>query len=78
MWPSSYPFAVEELRRLAAYKAAVEAGFYTDSCGGTAMREVGQPPSLERGDEACCTQPEPARLAAYRAAVRAGFYTDAL
>jgi hypothetical protein len=31
MWLSNYPFTAEEFRRLAVYKAAVRAGFYTDA-----------------------------------------------
>ena len=29
--PEAYPFTAEERARLAAYKAAVEAGFYSDA-----------------------------------------------
>jgi hypothetical protein len=31
MFTTSYPFTLDEFRRLTAYKAAVEAGFYTDT-----------------------------------------------
>jgi hypothetical protein len=30
MLPANYPFTLDEVRRLAVYKAAVEVGFYTD------------------------------------------------
>jgi hypothetical protein len=31
MWNEMYPFTAEEIGRLVVYKAAVEAGFYTDT-----------------------------------------------
>jgi hypothetical protein len=40
MWTDQYPFSPEQLARLAVYKAAVDAGFYSDD---TAESD-GQPP----------------------------------
>jgi hypothetical protein len=55
-------FTEEQLTRLAVYKAAIDAGFYSDN------------PLQETG--ASFTPQQIARLAVYRAAVRAGFYND--
>ena len=60
--PTSYPFTDGELARLAAYRAAVKAGFYTDT--------PSEPPTF--------TPRELGRVATYRAAIKAGFYTDFL
>ena len=61
--PALYPFTPAERARLAAYRAAVAAGFFTDwRC---------EP----RGSHPF-TAPEVTRLAAYKAAVRAGVYSD--
>ena len=57
-------FGPLELARLSVYRAAVQAGFFTDS-------------SCETSDKPTFSETELARLAVYRAAIRAGFYTDA-
>jgi hypothetical protein len=59
-----YPFTPAELARLAAYRAAVQAGLYTDA-------------RCDPGPWQLFTPAELVRLAAYRAAVAVGFYTDA-
>jgi hypothetical protein len=62
--PSPYPFTAEQLARLSSYKAAVEAGFYSDA-------------RAESGDfDGIFTLHELDRLAINRAAINAGFYTD--
>ncbi len=61
--PSS--FTPAELARLATYRAAVAAGFYTDT--------LSEPyPAYRFSAE------ELARLMVYKAAIAAGFYTDQL
>jgi hypothetical protein len=56
-------FTPAEQTRLAIYKAAVAAGFYTDTL-------------LERTPACPFTAEELARLMVYKAAIVAGFYTD--
>ena len=63
--PRPYPFTTEERARLAIYKIAVEAGFYSDARA--------EPSSFD----SIFSLPELERLAIYRAAIKAGFYTDA-
>ena len=58
-------FTTAERRRLGIYKAAVAAGFFTDS-------------APVRPDAFHFTADELQRLEIYRAAVAAGFYTDRL
>jgi hypothetical protein len=62
--PVNWPYTAEEAARLEVYKAAVEAGFYTD--------DVAEPGS----SETTFTPAQLSRLATYRAAIQAGFYTD--
>ena len=62
--PSPYPFTAEELARLSTYKAAVEAGFYSDARA--------EPGSFD----GIFSLHELERLVIYRTAIRAGFYTD--
>jgi hypothetical protein len=57
------PLTETELARLAVYKAAVAAGFYTDAV-------------VERPAVAGFSSQEVARLMVYKAAVANGFYTD--
>jgi hypothetical protein len=50
MFPDNYPFTLDELRRFTAYKAAVKAGFYTDSLpSGDAKRADGTRSSCVSG-----------------------------
>ena len=56
-------FTLAEQSRLAVYRAAVAAGFYTD-------RLVG------RSEAYPFTNEEHARMMVYKAAITAGFYTD--
>ena len=57
------PFNRAEQSRVAIYKAAVGAGFYTDTLP-------------DPSPAYAFTREEPARLVVYKAPVAAGFYTD--
>jgi hypothetical protein len=80
--PAPYAFTPAEMTRLATYKAAVAAGFYTDALSPEAAHV-----ERHQADEALdapaapaypFTPAELARLAAYRLAVEAGFYSEAV
>jgi len=78
--PQSSTFTTAELQRLAAYKAAVAAGFYTDWDGSATSTDsetltwLSQPaPQL---DGYPFTPGELERLEHYRASVAAGYYAD--
>jgi hypothetical protein len=76
-------FTDPELARLAIYKAAVEAGFYTDWDGSTARTNRGLLVHLLRPHASApveypFTPDEQRRLERYRAAVQAGVYADDL
>jgi hypothetical protein len=69
----SYMFTPAELTRLAHYRAAVQAGFYSDAVG-RLHGSCGQQ-SL-RASTGAFTFAELARLVAYSGAVAAGLYSD--
>jgi hypothetical protein len=78
--PSLHPFTEAELLRLATYRAAIQAGFYTDLLPGAASGGDAESLTIEE----VLTEPAPAafteheliRLVACRAAVAAGLYSD--
>ena len=69
----AYPFSPAELARLARYRAAVQAGFYTDAVPSVATAPPTEPPNLLPTP---FTRAELARLVAYRHAVAAGLYPE--
>jgi hypothetical protein len=78
---NSSTFTAEELRRLAAYRAAVAADFYTDWDGSASSTDSAMlawllQPRVTVGYP--FTPAELARLEHYRAAVAAGYYTEDL
>src|SRR5919202_1173123 len=78
-----YPFSPRELARLAVYRAAVQAGYYSDlrvSAGDTGRDGPLNMESVELPAPRRClfTSRELSRLAAYRAAIAAGLYSDQL
>jgi hypothetical protein len=78
----SSTFTTHELTRLAAYRAAVAAGFYTDWDGSATSTDVDALAWLATagaplGDGYPFTPHELAQLEHGRAAVQAGYYTDA-
>ena len=70
---SAYPFTSAELARLARYRAAVQAGFYTD-----AISSIATAPANELSNLSLVpfTPSELSRLVAYRRAVAAGLYSE--
>ena len=76
----SSTFTTHELTRLAAYRAAVAAGFYTDWDGSAASTDVDALAWLSAASAAPdgypFTRHELALLELGRAAVEAGYYTD--
>jgi hypothetical protein len=62
------PFNRREMTRLAAFKAAVAAGFYTD--------DVPEEQTPTASTRFAFTSAELARLTAYRDAVRSGLFHD--
>jgi len=76
----AYSFTKTELERLAVYRSALAAGFYTDSCVGTGDgRDCRLDWLADRGvDECPFSQAELRRMATYKQAVAIGFYTDGL
>lgn len=77
----SSTFTTHELTRLAAYRAAVAAGFYTDWDGSAASTDVEALAWLGAASAAPGGYPftprELALLERVRAAVAAGYYSDA-
>ncbi|HYY88600.1 MAG TPA: hypothetical protein VFA49_07385 [Chloroflexota bacterium] len=82
---TTYPFTDQELRRLASYRAAVAAGFYTEWPRGAQTRRRTDVRLLARllrptggvgVPEYPFSEMELARLEACRAAVAAGYYSD--
>jgi hypothetical protein len=77
-------FTTQELARLAAYRAAVAAGFYTDWDGSTleldtrVLAWLRHPPDGAVGEGYPFTAQERQRLEACRAALAAGRYADDL
>jgi hypothetical protein len=80
--PAGSPFTPHERARLAIYKMAVEARFYTDWCPQPASARC---QNLVRIDQICCVDEsgmyefsvaEVARLQAYKAFVSAGVFSD--
>jgi hypothetical protein len=75
-------FTTQEIARLAAYRAAVAAGFYSDWDGSTATTDTELLAWLPRGDGMAdgaaypFTPEELQRLQRYRAAVASGGYAD--
>lgn len=81
--PESSTFTTQELARLAAYKAAVAAGFYTDWDGSASSTDTEALAWLRRpsahGEEGYpFTSVELERLEHYRGAVAAGYYAEDL
>jgi hypothetical protein len=78
----SSTFTTHELERLAAYRAAVAAGFYTDWDGTASDTDAEALAWLQRpgaaGDAYPFTPSEVERLEHYRAAVAAGYYAEDL
>ena len=77
----SSTFTTHELTRLAAYRAAVAAGFYTDWDGSATSTDTDALAWLASagdvlGDGYPFTPHELAQLERARAAVQAGYYTD--
>ncbi len=79
----SSTFTSAELQRLAAYRAAVAAGFYTDWDGSTSgtdvetfTRLVQASPETSEINEWPFSASELERLEHYRAAVAAGYYAE--
>lgn len=81
----TYRFTATELARLAVYRAAVRAGFYSDRCAKTAatITSAIAPADLSVLDgeffalrAAGFTSAEITRLVAYRDAVAAGLFRD--
>jgi hypothetical protein len=77
---SSYIFSTQERQRLASYRAAVRAGFYSEFPGRRRRTDVHLMQRLLRprpgAPEYPFSEPELERLAACRAAVARGFYSD--
>jgi hypothetical protein len=77
----SSTFTTTELTRLAAYRAAVAAGFYTDWDGSATSTDVEALAWLATAADALSGYPftphELAQLERGRAAVQAGYYSDA-
>ena len=70
-------FTAQELERLAVYRAAVAAGFYTDWDGSTAETDVQALAWLTAPSSGYPFTPaELERLEHYRAAVAAGYYGE--
>jgi hypothetical protein len=75
-------FTNQELKRLAAYRAAVAAGFYTDWDGSAETSDTDvlawlrDPAAVTRGEPYPFTADERQRLERCRAAVEGGYYTD--
>jgi hypothetical protein len=76
----SSTFTTDELQRLAMYRAAIAAGFYTDWDGSTSTTDAEALAWLARpsaaGDGYPFTPAELERLEHYRAAVAAGYYAE--
>ena len=76
----SSTFTTDELQRLAAYRAAVAAGFYTDWDGSTASTDSETLAWLLQSAPTAGGYPftpsELERLEHYRAAVAAGYYAE--
>jgi hypothetical protein len=70
---AAYPFNSTELARLAWYRAAVQAGFYTDAVSSGSIPPASQPLGLAT---APFTRSELSRLVAYRRALAAGLYSE--
>jgi len=64
---ATYSFCPAELARLAAYKAAIAAGFFSETCAETPTINV-VAPGLSNADFK--------RLVAYKHAVQAGLYSE--
>ena len=79
---NSSTFTSEELARLAAYRAAVVAGFYTDWDGSTSETDVEALAWLAHPREGAAGYPftpdELVRLEGCRNAVAAGYYSEDL
>jgi hypothetical protein len=77
----SSTFTTTELTRLAAYRAAVAAGFYTDWDGSATSTDVEALAWLATASDGLSGYPftphELAQLERGRAAVQAGYYSDA-
>jgi hypothetical protein len=69
----AYPFAPEQLARLAWYRAAVQAGFYTDAASSVPTAPADELSALPL---ALFTRSELSRLVAYRRAVAAGLCSE--
>jgi hypothetical protein len=78
----SSTFTSDELARLAAYRDAVTAGFYTDWDGSTDSTDTETLAWLERSGAAAADFPftpaEVERLERCRAAVAGGYYSEGL
>jgi hypothetical protein len=73
---NAYVFPQAELARLASYRAAVQAGFYTDAAS-AATTVDDWPAAAELATAASLfTRAELTRLVAYRCAIGAGLYSD--
>jgi hypothetical protein len=72
----AHPFSQAELVRLAAYEAALQAGFFTDACPENAAIILTACAPLTNPAAAVLSERQMARLAVYRAAVQAGVYSD--
>jgi hypothetical protein len=77
---SSSTFTSDELARLAAYRAAVAAGFYTDWDGSSSSTDTEALAWLQAPGAAATDYPftpdERARLEACRNAIAAGYYSE--
>jgi len=69
-------FTTPELERLAAYRAAVAAGFYTDWDGSTVTTDIDVLAGLAANGAYPFTAEERQRLERCRAAVADGVYSD--
>jgi hypothetical protein len=69
----AYPFTSAELARLARYRAAVQAGFYTDAASSVPTAPADELSALPL---ALFTRSELSRLVAYRRAVAAGLCSE--
>jgi hypothetical protein len=84
MQTAAYAFAPEELRRLAAYRSAMIAGFYTDWCPEPAsawcqdLVRISQAHYVDESATYEFSVAEVTRLQAYKAFVSAGVFSDSL
>jgi hypothetical protein len=72
----THPLRQAELARLGAYKAAVQAGFFTDACPDTPGSILTTCAPQTNAAATALSERQMARLAVYWAAMQAGVYSD--